>query len=113
MILYSICTTRYSKETQYLRSITHLYVTGSVKTGHNCTSLNLQYKALNTLGAYLHIVEKFRKFFERFFLKGVILKTCTSSYLPAQEEFENLCFVAVGPRISYGCLFTSHRNDRM
>ena len=34
------------------------YVTGSAKAGHNCTSLNLQYKALNTLGAYLYIVEK-------------------------------------------------------
>jgi len=31
-------------------------VTGSAKTGHNCTSLNFQYKALNTLGTYLHIV---------------------------------------------------------
>ena len=35
-----------------------LYVTGSAKTGHNRTSLNLQYKALNTLGAYLRIIEK-------------------------------------------------------
>ena len=33
-------------------------MTGSAKTGHNLTSLNLQYKALNTVGAYLHIVEK-------------------------------------------------------
>ena len=42
-------------------------VTGSAKTGHNRTSLNLQYKALNTLGTYLRIVKKI-KFFERFFL---------------------------------------------
>ena len=35
-----------------------IIVTGSAKTRHNRTSLNLQYKALNTLGAYLHIVEK-------------------------------------------------------
>jgi len=28
----------------------HKYVTGSAKTGHNCTSLNLQFKAFNTLG---------------------------------------------------------------
>jgi len=34
------------------------YVTGSAKTGHNYTSLNLQYKALNTLGTYLHIIKK-------------------------------------------------------
>ena len=37
------------------------YVTGSAKTGHNRTSINLQYKALNTactLSAYLHIIEK-------------------------------------------------------
>ena len=34
------------------------YVTGSTKTGHNRSSLNLQYKALNTLCAYLCIVEK-------------------------------------------------------
>ena len=27
-----------------------LYVTGSAKKGHNRTSLNLQYKALNILG---------------------------------------------------------------
>jgi len=33
-------------------------VTGSAKTGHNRTSLNLQYKALNTLGTYLCIVKK-------------------------------------------------------
>jgi len=33
-------------------------VTGSVKTGHNRTSLNLQYTALNTLGTYLRIVKK-------------------------------------------------------
>jgi len=39
-----------------------LFVIGSVKTGHNRTSLNLQYKALNTLGAYLHIVEEIRTF---------------------------------------------------
>ena len=31
------------------------YVTGSAKTEH---SFNLQYKALNTLGAYLCIVKK-------------------------------------------------------
>ena len=31
----------------------HAYVTGSAKKGHNCTSLNLQYKALNTLGETL------------------------------------------------------------
>jgi len=43
-------------------------VTGSAKTGHTRTSLNLQYKALNTLGAYLRIVKKFCKFFEHFFL---------------------------------------------
>ena len=30
-----------------------LYVTGSAKKGHNRTSLNLQYKALNTLGEIL------------------------------------------------------------
>ena len=36
----------------------YVYVTGSAKTGHNRTSLNLQYKALNTLGAYLRIVKK-------------------------------------------------------
>jgi len=61
------------------------YVTGSVKTGHNCTSINLQYKALNTLGAYLYIVEKFHKFFERFLVKeghnyknlDIILFTCS------------------------------------
>ena len=41
------------------------YVTGSAKTEH---SFNLQYKALNTLGAYLCIVKKFHKFLERFFL---------------------------------------------
>ena len=35
-----------------------IIVTGSAKTGHNRTSLNLQYKALNTLGAYLRIVKK-------------------------------------------------------
>ena len=29
------------------------YVTGSAKKGHNRTSLNLQYKALNTLGEIL------------------------------------------------------------
>ena len=29
------------------------YVTGSVKTGHNPTSLNLQYNALNTTGELL------------------------------------------------------------
>ena len=40
----------------YLLQVT--IVTGSVKTGHNRTSLNLQYKALNTLGAYLRIVKK-------------------------------------------------------
>ena len=34
------------------------FVTGSAKTGHNRTSLNMQYKALNTLGAYLRIVKK-------------------------------------------------------
>jgi len=33
-------------------------VTGSANTGHNHTSLNLLYKALNTLSAYLHIVEE-------------------------------------------------------
>ena len=45
-----------------------VYVTGSAKTGHNRTSLNLQYKALKTLGAYWRIIEKFHKIFERFFL---------------------------------------------
>ena len=28
-------------------------VTGSAKKGHNCTRINLQYKALNTLGEIL------------------------------------------------------------
>ena len=36
-----------------------------MKTGHNHTTLNLQYKALNKLGAYCAIAEKC---FERFFL---------------------------------------------
>jgi len=38
--------------------IVSLYVTGSAETGHNRTSLNLQYKALNTLGKYLRIIKK-------------------------------------------------------
>ena len=33
-------------------------MTGSAKTGHNHTSLNLQYKTLNTLGACLRINPK-------------------------------------------------------
>ena len=32
---------------------TALIVTGSAKKGHNRTSLNIQYKALNTLGEIL------------------------------------------------------------
>ena len=36
---------------QYCLSL--LFVTGSAKKGHNRTSLNLQYKALNTLGEIL------------------------------------------------------------
>ena len=34
------------------------YVTKSAKTGHNHTSLNLQYEVSKTLGAYWYIVEK-------------------------------------------------------
>jgi len=48
-----------SKTIKYLDlSISIQNVTGSAKTGHNRTSLNLQYKALNTWGACLHIIEK-------------------------------------------------------
>ena len=35
-----------------------IYVTGSAKTGHNRTSLNLQYKALNTIGKIIRIIKK-------------------------------------------------------
>ena len=41
--------------TKPFASIFYVFVTGSAKTGHNRTSLNLQHKALNTLGAYLRI----------------------------------------------------------
>ena len=54
--LFSIATTEVA--TSHVTKDASEYVTGSVKTGHNRTSLNLQYKALNTLGAYLHNVEK-------------------------------------------------------
>ena len=37
-------------------------VIGSVKIGHNHTSLNLQYKALKTLGAYLCTIKNIRNF---------------------------------------------------
>ena len=49
-------------------SFRHTNVTKSAKTGHNRAGLNLQHKALNTSGAYLCIVKKNCKFFERFFL---------------------------------------------
>ena len=32
------------------------------------------------------------------FLKGLTIKTWILSYLPTQEEVENLCFIAVDPR---------------
>ena len=38
-----------------------------------------------------------------------MIKTWISSYLPTQEEFKNLCFVAVD--ISYGHLFMSRQSD--
>ena len=51
---------------------------GSAKTGHNWTSLNFQYIALNKLGGLPVQYKKFHKFFEHFFLsegKGLIMKT--------------------------------------
>ena len=43
-------------------------VTGSAKTGHNCTSLNLQYKALNTLGAICVLLKNSENFLNVSFL---------------------------------------------
>jgi len=56
--------------------------------------------------------KKFVKFVNAFFLvnKGPVIKTWISSYLPIQEE-QNLCFIVVHVYVSYGCLFTSCRNN--
>ena len=43
-------------------------LTESAKTRNNCSIINVQHKALKTLGAYLCIIEKIPEFFERFFL---------------------------------------------
>ena len=43
----------------------------SVNTGHNCTSLNLQCKALNTLGEFVVYDTKNSIIFMRFFLSEV------------------------------------------
>ena len=85
-------------------------MTGSAKTGHNCTILNSQYNALNTctLDACLRINEKicFRTLF--FLVKeGIINKNLESSYSPPQKGLENLYFVAVDD----GHLFMSRQSD--
>ena len=48
----------FSEDCMHVMHLPATYVTGSAKTGHNHTSLNLQYEVSKTLGAYWYIVEK-------------------------------------------------------
>ena len=41
------------------------------------------------------------------------IKSWISSYLPTQEELENLCFVAVDPRTCKLCMFVSVTSKRL
>ena len=71
-------------------------VTGSAKIGHNHTSLNLQYKALNTFGAYLRITEKkFRAFF--LVKEGPTNKNLV--FVSSRRVGKSFFFIAIGPRV--------------
>ena len=74
-------------------------MTESAKTRHNRTSLNFQYKALNTMGKILVYFKKYYRIFLNGWFVEKKISNWISSDLPTQEEFENLCFVAVDLRI--------------
>jgi len=70
-----------------------------LRKSDNRESLNFQYKALNVMGEILAYFKKILRNFFECLIRSVTIKTWISSDSPTQEEFENLCFVAVDLRI--------------
>ena len=74
-----------------------LFVTGSVKTRHNGSSLNFQYKPLITMGKYLHNCKKFVKLLNAllFVTKGSNDNNLDITLFAYSKGVQNLCFVTV------------------
>jgi len=94
IIVYTICYCYHCLCFTLVSLLLMLYVTGSAKTWHNHTSLNLQYKPMITMCKILTNLKKNCKIFLS--EKG---KNLITSYLPIQEKLKNLCFVSVDKRI--------------
>jgi len=85
----------------------HTIVTRSVKTRHNCASVNFQYKILNVMGKILAYLKYCGIFLNAWFIGKQTSNNTNLDiiYLPTQEEFKNFCFVAVDLRTRQSWVF--------